>query len=211
VQKRITHKAARNATLMNLLGTPGLGSLMAGRVLAGTGQLFLFLIGFILFFIWAIKNITDYYHTAFSEIPPEPNGWGGKALLGILLCIVAWIWSLMTSLSLSREASSVDVASLKSFAAGQIKADETKIQTALATLPDWQRNGQIISRTFEFKDFPAAMKFVDAIAQIAEQVQHHPDIDIRWNKVTLAFTTHDAGGLTEKDFALARQCDVLAK
>jgi 4a-hydroxytetrahydrobiopterin dehydratase len=51
------------------------------------------------------------------------------------------------------------------------------------------------------------MNFVNAIADLAEQAQHHPDIDVRWNKVTLAFTTHDAGGLTEKDFALARQCD----
>jgi 4a-hydroxytetrahydrobiopterin dehydratase len=55
------------------------------------------------------------------------------------------------------------------------------------------------------------MKFVDAVALVAEQVQHHPDIDIRWNKVTLALTTHDAGGLTEKDFALARKCDALSQ
>jgi 4a-hydroxytetrahydrobiopterin dehydratase len=54
------------------------------------------------------------------------------------------------------------------------------------------------------------MKFVNAVAQLAEQFQHHPDMDIRWNKVTLALTTHDAGGLAEKDFALARRCDALA-
>ncbi|MGA2871598.1 MAG: 4a-hydroxytetrahydrobiopterin dehydratase [Verrucomicrobiota bacterium] len=78
------------------------------------------------------------------------------------------------------------------------------------SLPHWQRTGEVISRTFQFKDFPAAMKFVDAVALVAEQVQHHPDIDIRWNKVTLALTTHDAGGLTEKDFALARKCDALS-
>ena len=64
-----------------------------------------------------------------------------------------------------------------------------------------------ISRTFEFKDFPAAIKFVEAVAALAEQAWHHPDIDIRWNKVTLALTTHDAGGLTEKDFTLAKQFD----
>ena len=51
------------------------------------------------------------------------------------------------------------------------------------------------------------MKFVNDIADFAGQAQHHPDIDIRWNQVTLALTTHDAGGLTEKDFALARQCE----
>jgi len=90
------------------------------------------------------------------------------------------------------------------------KINATQIQSALATVPDWRRNDEVISRTYQFKDFPAAMKFVNAVAGPAEQAQHHPDVDIRWNKVTLAFTTHDVGGLTEKDFALARQCDALA-
>ncbi|HEY4417123.1 MAG TPA: 4a-hydroxytetrahydrobiopterin dehydratase [Verrucomicrobiae bacterium] len=80
-----------------------------------------------------------------------------------------------------------------------------------AAIPAWQRAGEIISRTYQFKDFPAALKFVNAVGQLAEQVQHHPDIDIRWNKVTLALTTHDAGGLTGKDFALARECDGLVQ
>jgi 4a-hydroxytetrahydrobiopterin dehydratase len=71
-------------------------------------------------------------------------------------------------------------------------------------------NEQVISRTYEFTDFPEAMKFVNSVAGIAEQVQHHPDVDIRWNKVTLSLTTHDSGGLTQKDFAMARQCDGLA-
>ena len=68
----------------------------------------------------------------------------------------------------------------------------------------------MISRTFEFADFPAAMKFVNPVARAAEKSCHHPDIDIRWNKVTLALTTHDAGGLTEKDFTLAAKFDSLA-
>lgn len=68
----------------------------------------------------------------------------------------------------------------------------------------------MIARTFQFKDFPAAVKFVNAAAKLAEQAWHHPDIDIRWNMVTLTLTTHDAGGLTEKDFALARQFDALS-
>ena len=72
-----------------------------------------------------------------------------------------------------------------------------------------KRKATVISRTFQFKDFPAAIKFVDAVARFAEEAWHHPDIDIRWNKVTLALTTHDAGGLTEKDFALARKFDKL--
>ena len=84
------------------------------------------------------------------------------------------------------------------------------LRTLGSTVPDWTRRGAVIRRTYEFTDFPLAMKFVNAVARAAERVQHHPDIDIRWNKVTLALTTHDAGGLTEKDFALARRCDALA-
>ncbi|HEX7652334.1 MAG TPA: 4a-hydroxytetrahydrobiopterin dehydratase [Verrucomicrobiae bacterium] len=78
---------------------------------------------------------------------------------------------------------------------------------ALATVPLWQDRGGVIVRTYEFKDFPAAMKFVTGVAELAEAAQHHPDIDIRWNRVTLALVTHDVGGLSTKDFALARQCD----
>ena len=73
----------------------------------------------------------------------------------------------------------------------------------------WRRKAQVIQRTYQFKDFPAAMKFVNAVARAAEKARHHPDIDIRWNKVTLALTTHDAGGLTEKDFSLAAKFDSL--
>ena len=83
------------------------------------------------------------------------------------------------------------------------------IKTALATVPDWSKRGKTITRTFGFKDFTAAIKFVTAVAKLAERAWHHPDIDIRWNKVTLVLTTHDAGGLTEKDFALARKFDQL--
>ena len=84
------------------------------------------------------------------------------------------------------------------------KSNAIQIKSALAKIPDWKKKAAVISRTFQFKDFPAAMKFVDAVALLAEQAWHHPDIDIRWNKVTLALTTHDAGGLTRKDFDLAR-------
>jgi 4a-hydroxytetrahydrobiopterin dehydratase len=87
------------------------------------------------------------------------------------------------------------------------KSNAIQIKSALAKIPDWKKKAAVISRTFQFKDFPAAMKFVDAVALLAEQAWHHPDIDIRWNKVTLALTTHDAGGLTRKDFDLARQFD----
>lgn len=89
------------------------------------------------------------------------------------------------------------------------KLKASQIKTRLTRLPQWQRNGQVIFRTFEFKDFVAAMKFVNRVAKQAEAAWHHPDIDIRWNKVTLALTTHSAGGLTAGDFQLARKFDQL--
>jgi 4a-hydroxytetrahydrobiopterin dehydratase len=64
-------------------------------------------------------------------------------------------------------------------------------------------------RTFEFKDFGAAIKFVSRAAALAEKAWHHPDIEVRWNQVTLTLTTHDDGGLTAKDFKLAAQFDRL--
>lgn len=90
------------------------------------------------------------------------------------------------------------------------KLSTTEIKTALATVPDWKKKGAVIARTYEFTDFVAAIKFVNAVAKAAEKANHHPDIDIRWNKVTLALTTHDAGGLTQKDFELAAKSDALA-
>jgi 4a-hydroxytetrahydrobiopterin dehydratase len=90
------------------------------------------------------------------------------------------------------------------------KLAPTRVKTELARLPQWQRRGGAIRRTFVFKDFPAAIRFVNAVARRAEKAWHHPDVDIRWNKVTLTLTTHDAGGLTEKDFALAAEFDQLA-
>ena len=81
--------------------------------------------------------------------------------------------------------------------------DETQITQALSQLPGWKRDGKTISRTFEFKDFIASMGFVTQVAILSEKAFHHPDIDIRWNKVTITLTTHDAGGLTQKDADLA--------
>ena len=90
------------------------------------------------------------------------------------------------------------------------KLATTEIKAALVTVPEWKLRDLAIVRTFQFKDFPAAIKFVNSVAELAEQAWHHPDIDIRWNKVTLTLTTHDAGGLTEKDFDLARKFDALS-
>ena len=76
----------------------------------------------------------------------------------------------------------------------------------------WSKRAQTILRTFKFEGFLKGIDFVNRIARKAQKLNHHPDIDIRFDKVTLKLTTHDEGGITEKDFSLARQCDeVFAK
>jgi len=209
-RKKVSRAQARNAALLNQLGTPGLGSLLAGRWFEGILQLLLFLAGFVLFCLWAFHNLSQYYQMMFNDAPKTQAGNGNLALAGVVICLLAWVWSLVTSFSLFREAAGVSLESLESFAAGQVKLEPARIILALGQLPQWQRDGEIITRTYEFKDFAAAMKFVNQVADLAEQAQHHPDMDIRWNRVALALTTHDAGGLTEKDFALAKQCDALS-
>ena len=89
------------------------------------------------------------------------------------------------------------------------KLKPTEIKPALAGVSDWKKKGSAITRTYQFKDFPAAIRFVNAVARIAEKAWHHPDIDIRWNKATLTLATHDVGGLTQKDFELAKIFDRL--
>ncbi len=78
-------------------------------------------------------------------------------------------------------------------------------QSRLAQLPGWKIESGELVRTFEFPDFVAALHFVNRVGELAEQAGHHPDIDIRYNRVRLALVTHSAGGLTEKDFDLAGQ------
>ena len=87
------------------------------------------------------------------------------------------------------------------------KLTPKQIREAMTDVPAWKRKGSTIHRTYVFKDFPAAIRFVTVLAEMAEKAWHHPDIDIRWNKVTLTLTTHDEGGLTRKDFELARRLD----
>ncbi len=84
-----------------------------------------------------------------------------------------------------------------------------QITKELQALKDWNLVGKEIKKTYELKDFVRAMGFVNSIALLAEKADHHPDIDIRWNKVTLTLSTHSAGGLTEKDFNLAKEIESL--
>jgi len=82
----------------------------------------------------------------------------------------------------------------------------------LKAVPNWSKRAQTIFRTFKFQGFLKSIDFVNRTARRAQKINHHPDIDIRFDKVTLTLTTHDEGRITEKDFCLARQCDeVLSK
>jgi 4a-hydroxytetrahydrobiopterin dehydratase len=80
---------------------------------------------------------------------------------------------------------------------------DIEIQRALGRLPGWSRRAGVISKTFVLPTFPAGIGFVARIADAAEAAQHHPDIDIRYTKITIALSTHDSGGLTQKDIDLA--------
>jgi len=82
-----------------------------------------------------------------------------------------------------------------------------EVNLHLKAVPDWSRRAQTICRTYKFEGFLMSIAFVHRIAKRAQKMNHHPDIDIRFDKVTLTLTTHDAGGLTAKDFTLAGQCD----
>jgi 4a-hydroxytetrahydrobiopterin dehydratase len=87
-----------------------------------------------------------------------------------------------------------------------------QIKLHLHAVPNWSKRAQTIFRTFKFEGFLKGIEFVNRIAKRAQKLNHHPDIDIRFNQVTLTLTTHDEGGITEKDFTLAKQCDeVFAK
>jgi 4a-hydroxytetrahydrobiopterin dehydratase len=81
--------------------------------------------------------------------------------------------------------------------------DDEEIEQRLDELGDWEREGDEIQKVFEFDDFSAAIAFVNDVARLAERYDHHPDIDIRWNKVRLVLSTHSEGGLTSLDFDLA--------
>jgi 4a-hydroxytetrahydrobiopterin dehydratase len=83
------------------------------------------------------------------------------------------------------------------------------VQESLRSLPRWKVEGKEIVRHYEFPDFAAAMVFVNQVAEKAEKAGHHPDIDIRYNKVRLALVSHDKGGLTKRDIAMAQTIDSL--
>ena len=87
---------------------------------------------------------------------------------------------------------------------------DDEVAQALAGLPGWERRGDAIARTFVFPAFMDGIAFVNRVAHAAEAADHHPDVDIRWRRVTCALSTHDAGGITAADVRLAATIDRLA-
>lgn len=87
------------------------------------------------------------------------------------------------------------------------RLSDDELARELQTLPDWQQHESTIERTVEFPTFAAAIRAVNAVAAVAEELNHHPDIDIRWRTLRLVLTTHDAGGLSTLDIEAARRID----
>lgn len=83
------------------------------------------------------------------------------------------------------------------------KLSDDAIKARLEAFSNWTRTGDSLQRTLSFDDFKSSMAFVARVAEVAEQMQHHPDILVRYDKVTLTVSTHDAGGITDKDFEFA--------
>jgi 4a-hydroxytetrahydrobiopterin dehydratase len=89
------------------------------------------------------------------------------------------------------------------------KLDDTQIRDRLSQLSGWTQKGDKIEKSLSFADFAEAMDFVNDVADLAEEAEHHPDFAIHYNEVTLTLWTHDAGGLTRRDFDLAEKIDAL--
>jgi 4a-hydroxytetrahydrobiopterin dehydratase len=87
---------------------------------------------------------------------------------------------------------------------------DEQITTGLLALPEWRREGASLLRTVQAKDFPAAIRIVDAVAEQAQAMDHHPDIDIRWRTLHFTLSTHSAGGITDLDLKLAALIDAAA-
>jgi len=87
---------------------------------------------------------------------------------------------------------------------------DSEVEGRLAGLPGWERRGDAIAKEFERGDFVGSVKFVDSLVEPAEAMNHHPDLEISWSKVTVTLSTHSEGGLTANDFELAAKIDALA-
>jgi 4a-hydroxytetrahydrobiopterin dehydratase len=91
------------------------------------------------------------------------------------------------------------------------RLSDLEIQRALGALPGWTRRGDALVKTFSFARFSEGIDFVQRVARAADAADHHPDIDIRYTKVTCSLSTHDAGGITAADLSLATAIETLAQ
>ncbi len=91
------------------------------------------------------------------------------------------------------------------------KLSESEIRDAIQELPGWVDQDGKLTKTFTHSSFPEAIVFVNAVAHIAELANHHPDIDVRYSNITLSLMTHDEGGITPRDVALARQVEAIRR
>ncbi len=238
--KPLTRVRAWTCVLVNQLATPGLGSLWGGRKLAAAGQLCLAFAGFFFFLAWMFEYLRRDILTAMDESPPAGDpAWMARGGIVCFGAAWVWALFTSVSLlrQAGREEPSTPARVPPPLAAkppelpglpsetppgggcetaapqrgsAMPRLNSSDIQAALAAVPQWKQVGNAITRTFQFKDFAAAMQFVNQVARLAEAAWHHPDIDVRWNKVTLTLSTHSEGGLTEKDFTLAKQFDQAA-
>ena len=87
---------------------------------------------------------------------------------------------------------------------------DLEIQRALGSLPGWSRRGDVLTKSYTFKRFPEGIVFIQRVADAAERMDHHPDIDVRYTKVTFMLSTHDAGGITNRDIELATEIERLS-
>ena len=87
------------------------------------------------------------------------------------------------------------------------KLSDLEIQRALGGLPGWSRRGDVLTKTYTFDKFANGIAFVGRVADVADEMDHHPDIDIRYTKVTMTLSTHDAGGITPADLTLAEKIE----
>jgi 4a-hydroxytetrahydrobiopterin dehydratase len=90
------------------------------------------------------------------------------------------------------------------------RLDDQQIEEKLGGLDGWEHSGDAISKRFELDDFKGSVDFVNRLTPEAEDMNHHPDLEISWNKVTVTVTTHSEGGLTDSDFELAKRIDSVA-
>ena len=95
--------------------------------------------------------------------------------------------------------------------AEKVLSTDGEIQSALSELPGWKRDGKAVSKAFDMKGFKAAMAFAGTVGELAERADHHPDILIQFHRVTLTLSSHDKGGITDRDLRLARQIEAAAK